>query len=1104
MKNTKFALFVVAMFLLSPLYQVVSADVVEETRILQIEADQNANVTYSSVLNIMNNTTNQRFTNFNQLVEPFISATGIDGGYAGSFLPPARFQLNATELSTPTPTQNSNFVMSSVVEFKKKNLLTGSSESWWRCPFWFNHSTNSNFDMELKIYHVDLPRMVNLTFQTGDNTVPVPTAESHPSLVFERTYFGSGNTRDDSQYYTEDYINIPINDTWNSSKANLMTASEIAWLEETEGWNGTGDFEYYQTYNYSFIWVNVTAPIYPNESYMVVWNLYDIVIPASDVGACWVTATDIGRNEYGRTMLSWNNQNVYEIPIDLDCSVIFRTGMGDGVTGTNLSYNNPDEIDHTSTFLNPSFEATTWGLESNFTFPFSTSGWLTQVSSSLWFWVHRNSSLNNVQFEANRTGGLSQGITGDWGRLYVDFTTTPLPAEGETMKIDLNMIGARGYKNVNSGLVSHNAQVGFRFAKDSGEGSHLYLTITRRRAVKVDGSVVTDNYVGWLDSSSVTQRIALPDTLSQRLFVSIQNDEGQDETYLFIYDQDLPEIPIFGLPITDKSSVVSAPGDDTFSIYCAVDDEIGLSGSVGHWDSSPTNIDAGVIMEIDKITLVDRTSTLGWTITNPSAQPSISKHDFKEGFEAIVPEHNPLTVGKNVKCIGWNGGDGYAGGSYGLDQTQALAVPGRRWFMSCYYQMRLNDTSNPANLRVRVGIHGWTGSAWVNEYNWGNARDNTWHKIGAGHLTGTFTTIKISLYVFSGAVEMSQVFFDNVKVFSIKNQAWNKSEFYQLIDQSELNATNYLTFMMPFRHSEEPVFPPFVSIQFKTASGGTTGTTQRSLPNDFYNDFIIFSIINTDVPANAVYVKMSLVSFGNSTTEYTYLFLHDRNSDFYLNNATDTKFNYFEKKDTGNVQISETFFSPYYSLKATAGEWTNADSIFTTTKFYFVRVHMVRSIGNDYDVISVKIFDVNLQDFEVFRFNMGQFGEVYDAEDWLLYMEIRNRPSLWDMIVDFFAGLFRWLAETPVGQLLMAFGKFIYDALTFLVDLIQTLAHIILEAVQFIISVVIYFVATWVMWKFVNFWILVGEGDVEAGLDEIASVTSRTTAVLSSIKGKVF
>lgn len=1102
MRKVIFAAFFILMFLLAPLQTKVLGDVVEESKTLYIQADPDANVTYSSIMNIVNNTTNQRFTNFNLLVEPFITATGIDGGYAGSMLPPARFQLNATELSTPTPTQHNDLVLATTVEFKKKNLLSGSSESWWRCPLWYNYSTNSNFVMEFKIFHVDLPRKVNLTFLTSDNTEPVPSAESHPSLVFERVYTSCGGIRNNEQYYTEDYIPIPINDTWNSSKPNLLTASEIAWIEETDGYNATGDFEYYQTYNYSFVWVNVTAPIYPNESYMVIWNFFDVSIPTGDEGACWVTATDIGRSDYGRSLLSWNSQDVYEIPIDLDCSVIFRTGLGDGVTGTNLTYNDPDYIDHTSTFDNTNFESNLWGFQSNFSNSFVTDGWQTSVSSASYFWIYRDAATEQAFFEANRTGNLVN-LTGHYGRLFYDLTSLPFPSEGETTKIALQLRGA-SYENSNHGIVSHNAGIGLYFEKDSGEGNHLWLTITRRTSVEIDGTVIIDNYISWTDSSTNTQYASLPDTMPADIYVSIQNDENQDETYLYIYDQLLPTRRIFGMAITDKDSSVGSA--DSISIYSAVNYDAAFSGSTSYWTSYMlSDIDAGVVMKVDKITMIDRTSILSWSQINPSSDISISKHDFKDGFETIVPEYNPVVgVGWNIKCLGFTSSD-TTGNSYnGIYQTQSLVVTAaRRLFASCYYQMRFNDSAEPYGgaTYIQLGIHGWTGSAWTSKYSYGYNLDSAWHQISTGHLYGSFSQINVTIYVFypttvSGDIDIKLTFVDNVKVFSIQSGPWNTAEFYQRIDQSELNSTNYLTFMMPFRHVYEPEFSPIVSLQFWDATGSVTGTVQRSMPTDFHNDFLIFSMNRTNVPADAVYVRISLVSFGNST----YIFLHDRNSDFYLNNETLARYNHFEKFDSSSTTTAETFFSPYYSLKATAGQWTNADSYFTTTPFYFVRVHFVRFVGNDPEVISVQMYNVDLENFEIFRFNMGQFGQVYNNEEWLLYLEIRNRPSFLDRIVDLFADFFKWLANTPIGKLLGAIGKFIIDTIKFMVQLIQTLAKIILEVIVFIISVVIYFIGSWIMWKFVKFWTLIGEGKPEEAVSEVTEVTEKVT---STAKGMI-
>ena len=134
MKAIWFALTITALFLLMPYNNVVMAETIEQTKVLYIGSPRD--MEYGSSLNILNNTTNQRFTNSELLVKDFTTKTGIDGGFAGSLMPPALFQTNFGKLSN----KNDNLILASTVEFQEKNLLSGASESWWRCPYAWNWS----------------------------------------------------------------------------------------------------------------------------------------------------------------------------------------------------------------------------------------------------------------------------------------------------------------------------------------------------------------------------------------------------------------------------------------------------------------------------------------------------------------------------------------------------------------------------------------------------------------------------------------------------------------------------------------------------------------------------------------------------------------------------------------------------------------------------------------------------------------------------------------------------------------------------------------------------------------------------------------------------
>lgn len=1064
--------------MLMPLNQVVQADTVEEERILLIESDPDIN--YDSILNIVN-ISNDQYTNDKLLVNQFEQDTGISGGFSGSFLPPAKFQLNDANTSA----SNTNLVLSSIVEFNKKNLLSGASISWWRCPYFYNSSVSASRDwsLNMSIYHVDLPRLVNFSFANagvGDNYPVVPTASAHPSLIFQKNFTNCGSTQDDEQWNFTKTVDIPANDT--------LVDPDLPFNETTN------PHLYNVTLQYSFAWFNVSAPIYPNESYMVIWNINDTAMGSNDAGSMWITASDIGNNNYGRTLFCWNNRTVYELPIDLDSSVIFQIGMGAGITGTKLAYNNPDYTDHTASFDNPNFKSALYQLESDFSQTFAIDGWTTSVSSSSDAWVKRNPTLERAEWILNRTGSISSGTgttgtdgdnSGEWGELIFDQGATRLATEGVNFKFEVDLRGTV-VVGTSPDYTWVGAEIKFELLDTTSEQARFGI----RRGKYIDATGLTYfNDFYYYDSSNNVQRVTLPDSFPQHFYISVQSDIPDGEVYVHIYHPNIPNRIYF-------SHKISNPYISASSI-----NGIAIAGSLALVFLEDTVTDGEVSIAVTKVSGVERTNLLSssWTIQNGFNIMSISNHDFYTGYETIVPDANFSVVNKNTKAVGFTHRT-TTGGSASLKQTQAIPLTNRRVFASGYYRMLFNDSSDSyagSDSYFEFIISGFDGSIWHSVTERYYALDGSWHQVSTGHLMGSFTQINVTIrFMFptpddTSRVDLKMGFFDNLEVYSIDNSSLKHHTFNQKVDQQGWSSTNYYTLMIPFRYIEDPEFEPFCELDFKN-SAGTTVYSTTTYPTDVHDDFLIAGIKTSLIPSTASTVKITLYNFGNET----YLFLHDRNSDFDLNTETEYQNNYFTDNDEAGALLNETFFSPYYSLKTTSGEWLNADSTFTTTFFYFVIVRFVEFNDNDPEVILIQFDTVDVEDIDQFRFKLSAFGDVYDDEEWKLYLDIRNRPSFLDKIVD-------WFMNTPLGQFIGMIGKFIYDTIKFIVPLVESLVNLILEAVVFIISIVIYFFAVFVMWNIVQFSILLAQNRPEEAIAVLSDLSGRVTSLVGGAVGKL-
>lgn len=1081
------SLFCIVMMLLLPINSYVRAEVVEQTRVLYIAPSDVVN--YTSVLNIVNETNNQ-YTNYERLVLPFIDNTSISGGYSGSFLPPSKFQLEDAKNSNI----NNHLILASFVEFQRKNLLSGASVSWWRCPYFYNSSTiiSNNWALNLSIYHVDLPRQVNISWElaTGTNNYPpVPTDSAHPSLIFQREYINCGQTQNDKQWNISTSFTIPANDTLVNSDLPLN-------LNVSSG--DYNPYKYNVSLDFSFAWFNVTAPIYPNETYMVVWDIIDV--DTNDAGSCWITATDIGDNGYGRSLISWNSQDIYEMPIDLDTSVIFQYGLGAGVSGQKLLYNNPNVQDHTSLFDNPSFEIATFHYEEDFSNEVLYNNYVKSVSSSTFAWIRRNADAEQVEFIVNRSGYFSGGGSGSgvdtcnngqWAELYYDFSPTHFSPEGSTFRFDITM---------NDGILES------AFGTWRIEGSSVKLALMDTNAQQgwivierykwIDGSGVTiDNRLLWLDPTyTMVNTYPLPETLPNNLFITLQCGLAfGGNNYIHIYDQSAPNYVYFSHELTNnyRSGHALHPTINSVVVSAVA------NGGVLHSDEPLLYTNTPVLI-LRTISGVERTRTLGnWAVGGGWVE-SPSKHDFFGGFETVVPDYAEQPSTPNTKAFGFIQESSTVTSGYISQYSSITALSNRQYFASINVRLMPDSlTESTSNSYFRLKLHGYDGT-WHSSTSYFRVWDGAWHTVSSNYLTGSFVQFFVEcFFYFEGATvpdhKIGMV--DNFKLVSIDNSDRQYHLFEKKIDKAEWDSQNYYTFMMPFMYSNDPDFAPLCTLEFKNNTGTILNTYYTS-PYDFYGDFILYSIKTSEINTQATYVTIKLFNFGSES----YIFLFDKNNQFIINNKFETKFNKIEDYDASDTLLSEHFISPYYSLRTTEGQWVNADSLFTTVYFYYVVVHFVEFKDNDPQVISIRYDTVDVKDYEVYRENLKSFGEVFTAREWAVYLDIRNRPSFSDRIWDTLCDFAEWLWENGLGAIISPIGFLLWQLLNFLAPLLESLINYIIDVLQFVIAVFIFIFGVWVMWKFVLIWVMIGEGRTEEGI-AIADDTSKQ--VIDKVKSAV-
>lgn len=270
-------------------------------------------------------------SNYNSTVIPFMEETNITGSFTGSFMPPILAQVSEST------TADLSWI-SCVARFKSDWVMSGSSYSWWRLPI----QNMSGFSyINLTIWHLDNPPFIDIVDPNGE-----PNEGTRPIQIYWNHYVSDGQ--------------------------------DLVWRNQTvSAWG----------FEWDFVWLRVVAPIHSDESYYVRFVYSETGM--TDGHEIMFSQTDVGDDQITK---SWfYKDEIVELEVDLDISVIHEYGMGYGVSGFEVPSENvsikfysstsvPVEEGDNLTFMMPFF----YDISTSNNVYVSIQGWDTGWSDGWW------------------------------------------------------------------------------------------------------------------------------------------------------------------------------------------------------------------------------------------------------------------------------------------------------------------------------------------------------------------------------------------------------------------------------------------------------------------------------------------------------------------------------------------------------------------------------------------------------------------------------------------------------------------------------------------------------------------------------------------------
>ncbi len=274
---------------------------VELSKTALLKADERYD--YDAVLNHANET-DGKYSNYEMLWKPFKQKYNKKGIVSATPTPPHLVNIQNIDYGS-----NETYIhIGTPIKFSYQQIMSGSSEHYWRSPFSFN---SDNFKIRMKVYRVKSKETANISVDKNNPSDANPNPLSNPIKVFDTGVINATNDR--TVNYIKDTVTLPENVSENRVQ-------------------------------YNFTYLKGNFPIYPNEDYYTVFSYKAETSPD-----LYISRGDVGGNQFYKThFISADRDSVTKetYNADFEVSTLFTAGMSGKMGG----------IDGNGDFLTPETE----------------------------------------------------------------------------------------------------------------------------------------------------------------------------------------------------------------------------------------------------------------------------------------------------------------------------------------------------------------------------------------------------------------------------------------------------------------------------------------------------------------------------------------------------------------------------------------------------------------------------------------------------------------------------------------------------------------------------------------------------------------------------
>jgi hypothetical protein len=1087
-----FSMFAVLIFLTAPCASAMQTTTIERTLdLLPPNPDS-----YQALFN-MADANNSQYSNANISVDPFCDASGIDGVRLSSMMLPsivkhtnsvvvsglitAKFDLpsgyifriggsdvyvskqdydwyQVNETYERYANDNTDFRIVTFHKFMSSEIMSGASESWWRIPYYYNiNDASQQFNLNFYLYKITNPGKVNFTYYPATNRI-IPKPEYQPSQIYAKTFTDIGFHNDDTSWYTQTNIVVP----------NQIT-----------------DTTYNQSYQ--FCWVNITAPIYANVSYCVVWHISHTAVENvyGLPGGMYSTASDLCKDNFYRTM-TWYNNFFQDFNFDADVSIVFSTGMAGSTTGFRIA---PPSYVKTDVDINPSMEKHAYSLYPNgyattyYEEPFdSLSGWSTitnppninsfATASGGALCTQSASSVFNNEAYAYRSGwGIFNNKYTVWTQ-YVPRTQDGINGCGF---IYINM---NGYASMWIRLYEHTIEV-------AGKNGALISFVPAKNPSGV--GIYDPNHINNMAYYYVF-RMELGNNRGISIYRNLGGIIPHQTSEHLVAKVDVNVLGVgYALPIGLSTDI--SIGAMHFGIGSGTHQRADFS----HIAMSNTDVKDGCDMYQWGAKGIDPyvwDTTTKWTYHNSEPTTGITSYD---GYHHLQLDD---VVNAGTQRETWT--------SYpkdGVHPSVGEAIGWSMWFTMQNPNGYGNTIWYNTSEFIAFAILGYNGAFHLLAYEGYNANNDDFYKYVS--LTGivdsnSYTSFYFVIYVEpyrmnpssspGGVVTPTTAWNGKPLIMAFDKSTIvyaseiNEYTFDVKMDVSKKTLSNYLTIMIPFRYTTTPTIAPLITVAFYDSNNWMPNPVWVSDGTQFHTDFVLMSIPSNQISGTIKYCEITIQSFCEA-----YMFMYDYNNKFDLmdtNHGTGANPNTYIEWNTmliyqNGILVNHIGYQPYRSVQFTDGQWVNTIDSITTQYITLVRVHFYKF--NMDEPVLMYIAGYETTNLTAFKIQMGKFGEVYEAEEWYAMVRSRSKSFIHSMyeVGKFIYNGLKWIWNM--------IGSFIDMVISFVVPLIEDIYYAIVNLCAFALAVLGFVMVTFIMLNFVNIWLLLPTQPIDVTIQHIHS-----------------